>query len=802
MESLKMIAARAKLQPPTHNGTSGLDKLVSEASDNDFSAWKSYNISRYDHFAKQVLRNDYKEQLNQFEHMKGWQPSLQRAFHVRRVPEPTARQVLHDTEGDVCWRCSQIDFKGMVEIKGQWYEIPYDLGNSTQVVRDPNCTICGLFERIPEEYSKGGRKVDTTFYLVAFPTSALYASAWTWKALPEGVKQTMSFSIFDDISFRDRSKVRQPHLVREIGCISPVLKDGNISSFGARRLGRKLDFAVIKAWLNYCSHNHLSSCTSAESPLHPSTKVIDCRSENIVYLGVEDTYLALSYVWGKPEDSVAAKTTDQGPSGSCLDLPETIGDAITLTKELGYSYLWVDRFCIPQDDTPERQIQIAQMDRIYAGAEATIIDAAGDGPHYGLPGISRLRSSDAKKYATINGQVHTVIPPDPSHAIRSSKWNSRAWTYQESQLSKRRIIFCDRQVYFECPAMHCYEAMQAPLHLLHSPLCSRFSEWNEPGLFPTEQQRHALDHLFHHLALYTTRDLSNAADILNGMLGIFNAFTKQPIAARSNRGNRRIMQIAGIPIVPNDTLITYHPIDPPVYHLSRDGQFITGLGWKLFAPAHRRPNFPSWSWTGWFGAVLPRGNYEGYIRNTHNLELEFTAPSDQDNLLSALDLKTILNAYQMKHFAPDYIPTLTVTGEITAIRVAYPYGLRDVHSTPSGLAAFMDTENGFTAADHFFITTNDPRLSSGTVAAHGEECIGLVLGMAQCTYFAGSDRRTRILDDSNFPLMILVLWQRERRWERVGLVEHRITIRTNSNPIPVGSGYLELKTERRRLRLG
>lgn len=287
--------------------------------------------------------------------------------------------------------------------------------------------------------------------------------------------------------------------------------------------------------------------------------------------------------------------------------PQTVEDAITPTKELGYSYLWVDRFCITPNDTLERRQQIGQMGQIYARAEATIIAAAGNNPHHGLPGMRKRQRIPA----TLRKRLYTVISPDPAGAIRASKWNSRSWTYQESILSQRRIIFCEEQVYFECYAMHYYETMRTPLHLMHSSVCPRFSDWNEPGLLPVNEHHHALDQLFRRLALYTARELSYSSDILNGMLGLFSAFSRRAVATKSSRSDRRIMQIASIPIVPNNTLLIHNPVDPKVYQSLREGQFITGMGWKLAMPAQRRAGFPSWSWTGWYGSIKPRSDYGG-----------------------------------------------------------------------------------------------------------------------------------------------------------------------------------------------
>jgi hypothetical protein len=59
------------------------------------------------------------------------------------------------------------------------------------------------------------------------------------------------------------------------------------------------------------------------------------------------------------------------------DLPDTIEDAITVTRNLGFQYLWIDRYCIDQQNEKEASAQIRQMDLVYKNAEITIIAAAG-----------------------------------------------------------------------------------------------------------------------------------------------------------------------------------------------------------------------------------------------------------------------------------------------------------------------------------------------------------------------------------------------------------------------------------------
>jgi hypothetical protein len=760
----------------------------------DYFVWELSKVSRYEEFNRQSSDADAP---NQIEGALRPLPFRENDLAGQEL-NGAAIVGLQDKNGETCYRCRNIDFKRMEQDLRDRHRSTYILGSFESIVESSQCLICCQLRQLAREYSSTRREVDTVFHLTAFPTSALYASEWTWSDTPEDVSQTVSYSIIDEITLNDISRSRQPSLLRAIGCISPILEADSLGTFHARRLGERLDVKIVRAWLNYCNHNHLGSCASTESPLHPSTKVINCHSGDVVPLEFENTYLALSYVWGNQEAYEGHEERDFGSSKPKNKFPPTISDAIELTKALGYTYLWVDRLCIEGGDVQELRVQIAQMDRIYAGAEATIIAAAGGSPSYGLPGVSK-RTSYQQGCLMINDQLHAVIPPDPALEIKASKWNSRAWTYQETVLSKRRIIFCKRQVYFECLGMHCYEAVQAPLHLLHSSLASCFSEWNEPGLFPVDKHRHSLDQVFRHLALYTSRNLSFPGDILNGMLGIFSAFRQQAVAAKSSRISRRKFQVAGIPIVPNDNLNTYNPIDPPIHDMSREEQFLTGLGWYLFKPAQRRAGFPSWSWTGWYGTVLPRDDYVGYIRNTHSLDLKFRVPDMPD----PVSLDTILHMSQKDEIGPDFVPQITATGTTVSITITYPWDIDRIGETsPKSLLAFIDSDNteGYIRSDNFTLTYEHPKMMTSVFR---EECIGLILGMAAYTYFGGGDNlQTRVLVDDKFFLVIMVLWECDGVWERLGLIEHVVRVRTDSCPIPVDSGYMAFKTERRRLQLG
>jgi hypothetical protein len=101
------------------------------------------------------------------------------------------------------------------------------------------------------------------------------------------------------------------------------------------------------------------------------------------------------------------------------------------------------------------------MDKIYQNAYLTLIAGAGQGPDHGLPGI-RDRRVGTRVEARIGSQTAYVISPHPVNNLLRSKWNSRAWVYQEAALSQRRLIFTDEEIFFHCDSMNCREMTALP----------------------------------------------------------------------------------------------------------------------------------------------------------------------------------------------------------------------------------------------------------------------------------------------------------------------------------------------------
>ncbi|OTA69367.1 hypothetical protein K449DRAFT_92144 [Hypoxylon sp. EC38] len=149
------------------------------------------------------------------------------------------------------------------------------------------------------------------------------------------------------------------------------------------------------------------------------------------------------------------------------------------------------------------------MGRIYNNASLTIIAAAGLNPHYGLPGVSKRREN-IPPTSTILGWTINGYPDDPIQVIRNSVWMTRAWTYQEALLSRRRLIFTDEQVYFECQTLareDSYIDNESSVYASNDFIFHRRGF----GLRPEE--------IFTYISEYSRRKLTYEEDYLNGFLG-------------------------------------------------------------------------------------------------------------------------------------------------------------------------------------------------------------------------------------------------------------------------------------------
>ncbi|KAJ8106382.1 hypothetical protein OPT61_g9575 [Boeremia exigua] len=379
------------------------------------------------------------------------------------------------------------------------------------------------------------------------------------------------------------------------------------------------------------------------SSLDISDTIIDCKQGIVVPAPPMCRYVALSYVWGQGDDT---RGKEDGESGKCL--PRTIEDVIQLIRQLGYRHLWVDRYCIDQDDGQDKHIQISQMGDIYAMATLTVVAAAGSSPAHGLPGLFS-RPRHPVRHVRLKDFCISILPMSAGQDIAESAWASRAWTFQEGFLSRRRLIFTDTQVSFVCNTSYCQETESSGLCL--GPLEPWLKGWlprhSEKSNFP-DYYRRALSFLSN----YTQRKLSRESDALNAISGALNT-----LAIHS----------------------TYHLWGVPFEHAAAWRQSRFALLWKHpgnMGPFRRRLGFPSWSPLGWHTVMLEENELEfgePYAISTRGLAIRIDGNIrhlDTYSPHSALNYSLVSQYLQMDVQMADLTLALLPNSQFTRVFVA------------------------------------------------------------------------------------------------------------------------------------
>ncbi len=263
-------------------------------------------------------------------------------------------------------------------------------------------------------------------------------------------------------------------------------------------------------------------------------RVINVEQLCIINLPKDCEYVVLSYVWGKTAQLRLLRENYGNLSQpfalrALLDtFPRTIADAITLVRQLGERFLWVDSLCIIQDSPEDLAVQIQHMDIVYGCASLTIVAAASSDSDAGLPGLR----PNSRKILDIDQEIEgiPVITALPSFAdsIVDSVWESRGWTMQEKVLSKNLLIFTEYQIFYHCnKATWCEDAIweyETPLIQLQGGRGTMSPDLPRCAL--PHQNLTSLGKYAHLVSGYHGRQLSYENDALNAFTGALTTLGK------------------------------------------------------------------------------------------------------------------------------------------------------------------------------------------------------------------------------------------------------------------------------------
>jgi hypothetical protein len=142
------------------------------------------------------------------------------------------------------------------------------------------------------------------------------------------------------------------------------------------------------------------------------------------------------------------------------ELPQTLQDAILMTRMLGLDYLWIDSICIVQDDKEEWASQASNMADIYSKAHvvlaATAARSATEGFLYARPRVQKILSlANPENPITVNARL--VDADNHDHAYDSAfvrldnqPLSKRGWALQERALAHRTVHFLRDEIVVEC----------------------------------------------------------------------------------------------------------------------------------------------------------------------------------------------------------------------------------------------------------------------------------------------------------------------------------------------------------------
>ncbi|KAE9365118.1 HET-domain-containing protein, partial [Stipitochalara longipes BDJ] len=156
-------------------------------------------------------------------------------------------------------------------------------------------------------------------------------------------------------------------------------------------------------------------------------------------------------------------------------LPQTIQDAITVTRKLGEKYLWIDSLCIIQDSETDKLQEIGRMDEVYKNAFLTISAASGKGCHDGFLGRRNMAEEIPFPYEcpddTFSGILSSGFIQEVSHSVAREPIDFRAWTMQESMLAQRLLCYGCEQISWICPnRLETFDSPLPPLRYGVAPL--------------------------------------------------------------------------------------------------------------------------------------------------------------------------------------------------------------------------------------------------------------------------------------------------------------------------------------------
>ncbi|KAH6957710.1 heterokaryon incompatibility protein-domain-containing protein, partial [Ilyonectria sp. MPI-CAGE-AT-0026] len=282
-------------------------------------------------------------------------------------------------------------------------------------------------------------------------------------------------------------------------------------------------------WLRQCldqhSHCKINHPTGTKTPL--PTRLINIDQFDNPFL--EETnaqtngpYIVLSYAWGDGKRVLTTKSNYQGHKQGLpvQKLPQTFADAIKVARGLNYRYIWIDAFCIIQDDKQDLARELPKMGDIYRYAVLTIYGEGAQSAHTGLfvnrdPYMYRpckVSKSISTESASLQKEVTLATTCNGPDYL-----SPRGWILQERILSSRCLMF-GKQMSWICSMGEAQETRPRLRLSLYTAIAANKSSRDFRSL--SKQ----FDIWYVMVESYSEKELSFISDNLNAVSGLAALF--------------------------------------------------------------------------------------------------------------------------------------------------------------------------------------------------------------------------------------------------------------------------------------
>lgn len=218
------------------------------------------------------------------------------------------------------------------------------------------------------------------------------------------------------------------------------------------------------------------------------------------------------------------------------DLSLSIQDAVEVTRQLGFRYLWVDALCIIQDSEKDINAELGFMGTIYKNATFTLAASSAINADGGflrkVPAAKHFKlsyQSSEKTFACVDVSLmgfsfQNPFKPGAKRPMllgnQPEPLNTRGWTLQEGLLAPRLLSFGTNEITWKCQS----EAITKVPDGVKTSKALPLSVFNNVEIQQTEanMQRHQIG-IWHSIVEdYTWRTLSVHSDYGRAISGIVN----------------------------------------------------------------------------------------------------------------------------------------------------------------------------------------------------------------------------------------------------------------------------------------